>query len=156
MTWYFDISKFLTMYEHLQVNPHCWQRHYFIFFFLELRLTPAYRCTTSLSMNLSRDLLVASTYPLLPVLLQWILGCRCLFELGFSLTTMWELCFQCLQEPPHCSSRTGSAVARFHSPKEGRRVLLHPCLPFPALLGLGCLVANTMADTGGISRLFWV
>ena len=22
------------MYEHLQVNPHCWQRHYFIFYFI--------------------------------------------------------------------------------------------------------------------------
>ena len=29
---YFDISKFLAMYEHLQVNPHCWQRRYFIVF----------------------------------------------------------------------------------------------------------------------------
>ena len=121
--------------------------------FLELRLIPAYRCTTSsLSMNLSRDLLVASTYP---VLLQWVLGCRYLFELRFSLTTMWELSFQCLQEPPHCSSRPGSAVAHSHSPKEVGGCFSTHALPSPRYLGVGCLVMNTVSDTGDILRLFW-
>lgn len=82
---------------------------------------------------------------LLPVVLQWTSGYRCLFKLWFSLAyrSRGGIARSC-DSSVFAFSRLTSlssvvAVAHFHFSKQGRRVLIHACPSFPAFLVCGLI-----------------
>ena len=77
---------------------------------------------------------------LLPVVLKWTIGYLCLFKLWVFLAcrSRGEVARPC-DSSVFAFSRLTSlssmvAVAHFHFSKQGRRVLIHACPPFPASL----------------------